>query len=149
MSDENQSSVNIARNKILQEMGELSFQDALSDVNERLIMEKKKHTRLALLSAKSWILRNKLHSALHDPYIYSISEVENTDIFEDYEEAEDSAIDNLFDDDVEHSVEDVKIEILKNTSVNGHKVLKGTFVTVTSEQADKLVADGKAEIVSE
>jgi hypothetical protein len=149
MRDESQSSVNIARNKILQEMGELSFQDALSDVNERLIKEKKKHTRLALLSAKSWILRNKLHSALHDPYIYSISEVENTDIFEDYEEAEDSAIDNLFDDDVEHSVEDVKIEILKNTSVNGHKVLKGTVVTVTSEQADKLVADGKAEIVSE
>jgi len=149
MSDENQSSVNIARNKILQEMGELSFQDALSDVNERLIKEKKKHTRLALLSAKSWILRNKLHSALHDPYIYSISEVENTDIFEDYEEAEDSAIDNLFDDDVEHSVEDVKIEILKNTSVNGHKVLKGTFVTVTSEQADKLAAEGKAKIVSE
>jgi hypothetical protein len=149
MSDESQSSVNIARNKILQEMGELSFQDALSDVNERLIMEKKKHTRLALLSAKSWILRNKLHSALHDPYIYSISEVENTDIFEDYEEAEDSAIDNLFDDDVEHSVEDVKIEILKNTSINGHKVLKGTVVTVTSEQADKLAAEGKAKIVSE
>ena len=149
MSDENQSSVNIARNKILQEMGELSFQDALSDVNERLIKEKKKHTRLALLSAKSWILRNKLHSALHDPYIYSISEVENTDIFEDYEEAEDSAIDNLFDDDIENSVEDVKIEILKNTSINGHKVLKGTVVTVTSEQADKLAAEGKAKIVSE
>jgi hypothetical protein len=149
MSDENQSSVNIARNKILQEMGELSFQDALSDVNERLIKEKKKHTRLALLSAKSWILRNKLHSALHDPYIYSISEVENTDIFEDYEEAEDSAIDNLFDDDVENSVEDVKIEILKNTSINGHKVVKGTVVTVTTEQADKLAAEGKAKIVSE
>ena len=149
MSDESQSSVNIARNKILQEMGELSFQDALSDVNERLIMEKKKHTRLALLSAKSWILRNKLHSALHDPYIYSISEVENTDIFEDYEEAEDTAIDNLFDDDIEHSVEDVKIEILKNTSINGHKVLKGTVVTVTSKQADKLAAEGKAKIVSE
>lgn len=149
MSDENQSSVNIARNKILQEMGELSFQDALSDVNERLKKEKKKHTRLALLSAKSWILRNKLHSALHDPYIYSISEVENTDIFEDYEEAEDSAIDNLFDDDVENSIEDVKIEILKNTSINGHKVLKGAVVTVTSEQADKLAAEGKAKIVSE
>lgn len=149
MSDESQSSVNIARNKILQEMGELSFQDALSDVNERLIKEKKKLTRLALLSAKSWILRNKLHSALHDPYIYSISEVENTDIFEDYEEAEDSAIDNLFDDDVEHSVEDVKIEILKNTSINGHKVSKGTVVTVTSEQADKLATQGKAKIVSE
>jgi hypothetical protein len=149
MSDESQSSVNIARNKILQEMGELSFQDALSEVNERLIKEKKKHTRLALLSAKSWILRNKLHSALHDPYIYSISEVENTDIFEDYEEAEDSAIDSLFDDDVENSVEDVKIEILKNTSINGHKVLKGTVVTVTNEQADKLTAEGKAAIVSE
>lgn len=149
MRDESQSSVNIARNKILQEMGELSFQDALSDVNERLIKEKKKHTRLALLSAKSWILRNKLHSALHDPYIYSISEVENTDIFEDYEEAEDSAIDNLFDDDFENTVEDVKIEILKNTSINGHKVLKGTVVTVNSEQADKLAAEGKAKIVSE
>ena len=42
MSDESQTPINIARNKILHEMGELSFQDALSDVNERLSKEKKK-----------------------------------------------------------------------------------------------------------
>ena len=137
------------RNEILRKYANFSFKEALEQVKMELSTEKEFENRLALFAAKSWILRKKIYVTLHDPYISALSEVENTDIFEDYEEAEDSAIDNLFDDDVEHSVEDVKIEILKNTSINGHKVLKGTVVTVTSEQADKLAAEGKAKIVSE
>ena len=136
------------RNEILRKYANFSFKEALEQVKMELSTEKEFENRLALFAAKSWILRKKIYVTLHDPYISALSEVENTDIFEDYEEAEDSAIDNLFDDDVEHSVEDVKIEILKNTSINGHKVLKGTVVTVTSEQADKLAAEGKAKIVS-
>jgi len=33
---------------------------------------------------------------------------------------------------------------LKNTSINGHKVLKGSVVSVTEENANKLLNDGKA-----
>jgi hypothetical protein len=54
----------------------------------------------------------------------------------------------LFDDDDASKVieQTVDVEILKNTSINGHKVLKGSVVSVTEENAQKLVSDGKAEL---
>jgi len=120
--------------------------DALESINQDLMKEKNKGKRLALLSAKSWVLRNKLYSALHDPYIYSLNEVENTDIFDDLDTEGESAIDGLFDDDEAPDVTEqtIDVEILKNTSINGHKVLKGAVVSVTEENATKLVNDGKA-----
>ena len=153
MTDEPVSTIEVARNKILSGMADLNFQDALSDVEEQLKKEKVKANRLALLSAKSWLLRNKLYSALHDPYIYSINEVENTDIFDDIEEEEDdSALDGLFGDDNDVDVDDVvtdetvDVVITKNTTLNGHKVKKDAVVSVTPENADKLISDGKAKL---
>ena len=146
MNEDINSGIHPARNRILQEYAELSFQDALENINQDLMKEKNKGTRLALLSAKSWVLRNKLYSALHDPYIYSLNEVENTDIFDDLDTEGESAIDGLFDDDEAPDVTEqtIDVEILKNTSINGHKVLKGAVVSVTEENATKLVNDGKA-----
>jgi hypothetical protein len=153
MTDEPVSTIEVARNKILSGMADLNFQDALSDVEEQLKKEKVKANRLALLSAKSWLLRNKLYSALHDPYIYSINEVENTDIFDDIEEEDDdSALDSLFGDDNDVDVDDgvtdetVDVVITKNTTLNGHKVKKDAIVSVTPENADKLISDGKAKL---
>jgi hypothetical protein len=153
MTDEPVSTIEVARNKILSGMADLNFQDALSDVEEQLKKEKVKANRLALLSAKSWLLRNKLYSALHDPYIYSINEVENTDIFDDIEEEDDdSALDGLFGDDNDVDVDDVvtdetvDVVITKNTTLNGHKVKKDAVVSVTPENAEKLISDGKAKL---
>ena len=153
MTDEQVSTIEVARNKILSGMADLNFQDALSDVEEQLKKEKVKATRLALLSAKSWLLRNKLYSALHNPYIYSINEVENTDIFDGIEEEDDdSALDSLFGDDTDVDVDDgvtdetVDVVITKNTTLNGHKVKKDAVVSVTPENADKLISDGKAKL---
>jgi len=148
MNEDINSGIHSARNRILQQYAELSFQDALESINQDLTKEKNKGKRLALLSAKSWVLRNKLHSALHDPYIYSLNEVENTDIFDDLDSEGESAIDGLFDDDEAPDVieQTVDVEILKNTSINGHKVLKGSVVSVTEENANKLLNDGKARL---
>jgi len=148
MNEEINSGIHSVRNSILQQYAELSFQDALESINQDLTKEKNKGKRLALLSAKSWVLRNKLHSALHDPYIYSLNEVENTDIFDDLDTERESAIDGLFDDDEAPDVieQTVDVEILKNTSINGHKVLKGSVVSVTEENANKLLNDGKARL---
>ena len=150
MNEDINSGIHSARNRILQDYAELSFQDALESINQDLIKEKNKGKRLALLSAKSWVLRNKLYSALHDPYIYSLNEVENTDIFDDLDTEGDSAIDGLFDDDETPDVieQTVDVEILKNTSINGHKVLKGAIVSVTEENANKLINDGKARLTT-
>lgn len=148
MNEDINSGIHSARNRILQEYAELSFQDALESINQDLMKEKNKGKRLALLSAKSWVLRNKLYSALHDPYIYSLNEVENTDIFDDLDTEGGTAIDGLFDDDEAPAVieQTVDIEILKNTSINGHKVLKGAVVSVSEENANKLINDGKARL---
>ena len=147
MTDNINSGIHSARNRILQGNAELSFQDALENINQELMKEKNKGKRLALLSAKSWVLRNKLYSALHDPYIYSLNEVENTDIFDEVETESESALDSLFDDEAPVMAEQsVDVKILKNTSINGHKVLKGSVVSVTEENAQKLLNDGKAEL---
>ena len=147
MTDNINSGIHSARNRILQGNAELSFQDALENINQELMKEKNKGKRLALLSAKSWVLRNKLYSALHDPYIYSLNEVENTDIFDEVETESESALDSLFDDEAPVMAEQsVDVKILKNTSINGHKVLKGSVVSVTEENAQKLINDGKAEL---
>ena len=148
MNEDINSGIHPARNRILQEYAELSFQDALESINQDLMKEKNKGKRLALLSAKSWVLRNKLYSALHDPYIYSINEVENTDIFDEVDSEGESALDSLFDDDEAPEVEEdsIDVKILKNTSINGNKVLKGSVVSVTEENAQKLISDGKAEL---
>ena len=150
MADETTSTVHVERNKILGGLAELSFHDAIETVDERLVSEKNKTKRLSLLSAKSWLLRNKLHSALHDPYIYAINEVENTDIFDEIEGDGNSSLDSLFDDDdddFEATEDNVNVEILKNTTLNGHKLLKGVVASVTQENAKKLVDQGKAKIV--
>ena len=148
MNEDINSGIHSARNRILQEYAELSFQDALESINQDLMKEKNKGKRLALLSAKSWVLRNKLYSALHDPYIYSINEVENTDIFTEIASEGGSALDSLFDGDEASEVDEdsIDVKILKNTSINGHKVLKGSVVSVTEENAQKLISDGKAEL---
>jgi len=36
--------------------------------------------------------------------------------------------------------------IKKNTTLNGHKVKKDAVVSVTPENADKLISDGKAKL---
>jgi hypothetical protein len=148
MTDDINSGIHSARNRILQDYAELSFQDALESIKQDLMEEKNKGKRLALLSAKSWVLRNKLNSALHDPYIYSINEVENTDIFDEVDSEGGSALDSLFDGDEASEVDEdsIDVKILKNTSINGHKVLKGSVVSVTEENAQKLISDGKAEL---
>ena len=150
MNEDINSGIHSARNRILQEYAELSFQDALESINQDLMKEKNKGKRLALLSAKSWVLRNKLYSALHDPYMYSINEVENTGIFDEVDIEGGSALDSLFDDDEASEVDEdsIDVKILKNTSINGHKVLKGSVVSVTEENAQKLISDGKAELKS-
>ena len=67
------------------------------------------------------------------------------EIFSESEEVETSAIDSLFDDDEEDEPDQlIEVEILKNTSLKGHKMLKGSTVKVTKENAQKLIDEGKA-----
>ena len=143
MAEEETSKLHKYRNKILMQYAEQSFSGALEEINSSLKSEKNHSKKLALLSAKSWVLRNKLYASLHDPYIYTLNEIENTDVFDDVGDEDQTAIDNLFDD--EAPVKMVEITILKSTTVNGKKLVKDTILEVTEENATKLVDDGKAK----
>ena len=144
MGEETTPKLHKDRNKILVKYAEHSFSAALDEINEALNSEKNHGKKLALLSAKSWVLRNKLYATLHDPYIYTLNEIENTDVFDDMDDEDQSAIDNLFDDDAPEKM--VEVVILKSTTVNGKKLVKDTILEVTEENAAKLVNDGKASI---
>jgi len=143
MAEQETSKLHKDRNKILMQYAEQSFSGALDEINSSLKSEKNHSKKLALLSAKSWVLRNKLYATLHDPYIYTLNEIENTDVFDDVGDEDQTAIDNLFDD--EAPVKMVEITILKSTTVNGKKLVKDTILEVTEENATKLVDDGKAK----
>jgi len=150
MADEETSKLHKDRNKILMQYAEQSFTDALDEINASLESEKNHSKKLALLSAKSWVLRNKLYVSLHDPYIYTLNEIENTDVFDDIDDEDQTAIDNLFDDEADEADEApekmVEVTIIKSTTVNGKKLVKDTILEVTEENANKLVDDGKAKI---
>ena len=145
MEEESNSQLHKDRNKVLVKFADHSFSSALDEINSELNAEKNHSKKLALLSAKSWVLRNKLYATLHDPYIYSLNEVENTDIFDGADDENETAIDNLFDDD-EKNDGMVEVVMLKNTTLNGTKLVKETTLSVTEESANKLIAEGKAKL---
>ncbi len=144
MAQEETPKLHKDRNKILMKYAEQSFSDALDEINSSLKSEKNHTKKLALLSAKSWVLRNKLYATLHDPYIYTLNEIENTDVFDDLDDEDQTAIDSLFDDEAPEKM--VEVTILKSSSINGKKLAKDTILEVTEENAKKLVEDGKAKI---
>ena len=147
MEQEIKSELHKARNKILVRFADYSFSSALDEINSELNIEKNHSKKLALLSAKSWVLRNKLHASLHNPYIYSLNEVENTDVFDDIDDEDQSAIDNLFDDDVKETM--IEVVMLKNATLNGTKLVKDTILSVTEENSKKLIEDGKAKLTKD
>jgi hypothetical protein len=129
------------RNSVLRSIGGKTFDDALEHLAMLLSKEKVHAKRLVLLSAKSWVLRNKLHAALHDPFITSLDEVENVTIFDEVDEDAESELDeitSIFED-------QVKMVTLKDTSLDGHKITKGSVFKVSPEKASKLISEGKAE----
>ena len=144
MGEEETPELHKDRNKILMQYAEQSFSGALDEINASLKSEKNHGKKLALLSAKSWVLRNKLYASIHDPYIYTLNEIENTDVFDDMDDEDQSAIDSLFDDDAPEKM--VEVVILKSTTINGKKLVKDTILEVTEENATKLVDDKKAKI---
>jgi hypothetical protein len=156
MTAENDKSLSLkmlqARNAILIEFGDYSFDQALDEVKNSLLSEKNNATRLALLSAKSWIIRNKVYAMMHEPFVYALNELENTNIFSDTDDDDTSTsgLSGLFDDDDDGDGDgdgdgDVQVTVTKTTTLNGVKLIKDMVVSVKKDDAEKLVLDKKAK----
>ena len=142
-----------ARNKILVQYTDSSFDEALDGVKNSLKTEKDTASRLALLAAKSWIIRAKVHVIVNEPYTFSLGEMEGTDIFSGTDDEDpDDTVDGLFDDDEdenEGASDTVEVIITKTTTLNGGKLLKNKVVEVGKKDAEKLVSENKAKYASD
>ena len=141
-----------ARNEILNQYSDSSFDEALDGVKSSLKTENDMPSRLALLAAKSWIIRNKVHVLVNEPFTYSLSELEGTNIFSENEDEDEDTVDGLFDDDEGESEDKkggnsgkVKIVIIKATTLNGDKLLKDAAIEVSKDDAEKLILEKKAK----
>ena len=137
-----------ARNAILVKYADETFDHALNEVKFELKAEDDNSKRLALLAAKSWIIRNKVHAMINEPFVYSLNELEGTNIFlGDDEEDTGTGLDGLFDDDDDDSHE-VEVSIMKPTTLNGVKLVKDMILKVSKADAEKLISDKKAKYLS-
>ena len=151
MNEENKSilspTIEGERNEILRRYGNHSFSAALKEVNDTLLIEKDYETRLGLLAAKSWILRKKLYVTLHDPYISALSEIEDENIFDGYDDDEYNEFDSLFDEETTEKKEKmVEILVLKKTTISGKSIAKDTILEVDEKLSKTLIDQGKAKI---
>jgi len=138
------------RNKILNQYSDFSFDEALDEVKSSLKTEKNTATRLVLLAVKSWIIKNKVHVLVNEPFTFSLGEMEGTNVFTaNDDEDPDDTVDGLFDDDNDNASDDVEIVITKTTSLNGDKLLKNAVLEVGKKDAKKLVSENKAKYTSD
>ena len=138
------------RNKILNQYSDFSFDEALDEVKFSLKTEKNTATRLVLLAVKSWIIKNKVHVLVNEPFTFSLGEMEGTNVFTaNDDEDPDDTVDGLFDDDNDNASDDVEIVITKTTSLNGDKLLKNAVLAVGKDDAKKLVSENKAKYTSD
>ena len=139
-----------ARNKILVQYSDFSFDEALDQVELSLKGEKNNINRLALLAAKSWLIKSKVHVIVNEPFTFSIGEMEETDIFSrNNDEDLDDGVGGLFDDDDDDETsEKIEVLMIKTTSLNGTKLLKDKVTEVSKDDAEKLVSEKKAKYPS-
>jgi len=146
-----------ARNDILKHYGDFTFEQALDEVNTSLKTEKNAGERLVLLAAKSWIIRNKVHVLMNEPFVYTMNELENTDVFSDIVDDDDGdGLDGLFDDDDDEEEEEendkeekVQISFIKSTTRAGVKYAKDMIAEVSKKDAEELVSKKKAKYLDE
>ena len=134
-----------ARNEILVKFGDYTFDHALDEAKSLLENEKNSSTRLALLAAKSWIIRNKVYAMMNEPFVYSLNELENTNVFSGSEEDSGGDLDGLFDDDDDDDDENVEVSIIKAITRDGVKIAKDMVIKVSKGDAEKLISEKKAK----
>ena len=94
---------------------------------------------------------------MHEPFVYTMNELENTNIFSeiDDDDNDDGRLDGLFDDDDEEEEEEeeeeekVQISIIKTTTRAGVKFVKDMVVEVSKKDAEDLISKKKAKYLDE
>ena len=84
---------------------------------------------------------------MNEPFVYSLNELENTNIFSGSEEDSGGGLDGLFDDDDDDDAvdENVEVSIIKAITRDGVKIAKDMVIKVSKGDAEKLISEKKAK----
>lgn len=95
------------RNKIIGEFLDFTFDEALIQVEGKFDDATEFSDKLTLFAAKSWLIKNKVYALLHDPFAFSIGDLEGLDISPTVsdDDDEDSLASSLFGDDDDDDLE--------------------------------------------
>ena len=96
---------------------------------------------------------------MNEPFVYTMNELENTDVFSDIVDDDDGdGLDGLFDDDDDEEEEEeeendkeekVQISFIKSTTRAGVKYAKDMIAEVSKKDAEELVSKKKAKYLDE
>ena len=110
------------RNKIIGEFLDLTFDEALAQVDQKFENETEFSNRLIILAARSWLIRKKVYALLHEPFVFSVGDLEGLDISPTItDEEDDSLAASLFGDDDDDVFAEEPKEIVKKVSKKATK----------------------------
>ena len=119
-----------SRNRIIGEFLDYSFDEALRELDQKLAVETEFSDLLTLMAARSWLIKNKVHALIHEPFAFSIGDLEGLDIsptIKDDEDDDDSLAASLFGDDDDDDDFEVEVPKISKKKVAAKKVKKNSI----------------------
>jgi len=130
-----------SRNRIIGEFLDYSFDEALRELDQKLALETEFSDLLTLMAARSWLIKNKVHALIHEPFVFSIGDLEGLDISPTVKDDDDSdsLAASLFGDDDDDD-DDFEVEAPKITKKKvAAKKVKKNLVKKDDEKEKKMV----------
>ena len=130
-----------SRNRIIGEFLDYSFDEALRELDQKLAVGTEFSDLLTLMAARSWLIKNKVHALIHEPFAFSIGDLEGLDIsptIKDDEDDDDSLAASLFGDDDDDDDFEVEVPKISKKKVAAKKAKKKSIKT-DDEKEKKLV----------
>ncbi|MDG2299629.1 MAG: hypothetical protein P8L40_08450 [Planktomarina sp.] len=128
-----------SRNKIIGEYLDYSFDEALRELDQKFAVETEFSDLLTLMAARSWLIKNKVHALIHEPFAFSVGDLEGLDISPTIKDDDDSdsLAASLFGDDDDDDFE-VEVPKISKKKVAAKKVKKNSIKT-DDEKEKKMV----------
>ena len=130
-----------SRNRIIGEFLDYSFDEALRELDQKFAVETEFSDLLTLMAARSWLIKNKVHALIHEPFAFSIGDLEGLDIsptIKDDDDSDSLAASLFGDDDDDDDDFEVEVPKISKKKVAAKKVKKNS-IKPDDEKEKKMV----------
>ena len=139
------------RDALIEKFSDKPIEELNSFIARALDTETDEFKRLGLLAARVYILRQRvlgLKAFIRDDTMETLPEIDLTLTSQDLSDTDDDVENELLDEDA--GIENwYSLRMIEPGEVNGVRFFKGTIINARPEDADRLIASGKAIVVDE